>query len=347
MIVQPLSKLAFYVVSDDACNSDDAYLAMYILGCRALIYVHKRITFRSPVNQTGPGLGDAWSVDSLLENGRRMVLSPPSTVITTTAAAAAIASASADTGTLSGGAALVKIRATHASVYPKRYAGVPHAGDDSDRATVKVSPATFALLAQLAGCYFQTGYNKLWRKGGAEWDFKNLSAVHLSLAIHKWKKWPMADILLEADRSLSPRLQWLVDMIGGSAIPPANHPEAGIAVTQLLTAFTIVVELGTPLLLFWPFFPRRFLAPMRYVCRGLSVDGWGRGGGAFYTRNCAQLPVPPPPAAHTHTRARICIPPNSTFPGTDCYLYTSVQFQSSENCAFTQRRARLYCMSLN
>jgi hypothetical protein len=64
---------------------------------------------------------------------------------------------------------------------------------------------------------------------------------------------PMTDVLLSADAHASPYLQWIIDGFGwGTAIEPPNDPAAGIAVTQLLTAFTIAIEIGSPLLFFWP-----------------------------------------------------------------------------------------------
>lgn len=51
----------------------------------------------------------------------------------------------------------------------------------------------------------------------------------------------------------------------------AEGDDTGFAVTQLLTAFTIFIEIAAPLLLFWPLLPSRFLNTMRYVCIVLLI----------------------------------------------------------------------------
>ena len=136
-----------------------------------------------------PRLGDTWSVDAILENGRRLVTAP---------AAAK-------------GAKPTSLRT--------RYPGTLL---DYDKKTGKIaSPAmiapasTFCILCQLAGCYFQTGWNKLYRNGGAEWDWENLTAVRYSIHIHKWMKWPAVDMLYWADKNIGQYAQPLLTLIGG------------------------------------------------------------------------------------------------------------------------------------
>ena len=118
----------------------------------------------------------------------------------------------------------------------------------AERGHLVVSAATAGFLLQPISCYLQTACKK---SAGEEWHWDTLTAVHFSLSVHKWQLGPLPAALLHLQAHLGDAepLRALLRALGGAG---GALPDAGLALTQILTAFTLAAEYGAPLLLACP-----------------------------------------------------------------------------------------------